>query len=76
MSLQFHNTLLWAILAGAVAGIVSGWFFGEAMLAFEWLGTLFLNALKMTIVPLIIAAVISEPNSAENFSTRLLSLSF
>ena len=59
MSLQFHNTLLWAILAGAVAGIVSGWFFGEAMLAFEWLGTLFLNALKMTIVPLIIAAVIS-----------------
>ena len=29
------------------------------MLAVEWLGTLFLNALKMTIVPLILAAVIS-----------------
>ena len=53
------NSLLWAILAGAVAGIVSGWYFGEHMLAVEWLGIMFLNALKMTIIPLVIAAVIS-----------------
>ncbi len=63
MLLQGHNFLLWAILAGAVAGITSGWYFGESMLAVEWLGTLFLNALKMTIVPLIVAAVISGVTS-------------
>ncbi len=53
MSSQDHNLLLWAIMAGALGGIFSGWYFGEAMLSIEWLGTLFLNALKMIIVPLI-----------------------
>ncbi len=54
-----HNRLLVAILIGAAAGLVCGWFFGESMRAVEWLGTLFLDALKMTIIPLIMAAVIS-----------------
>jgi len=63
MSLQSHNALLWAILAGALGGIFSGWYFGDAMLSIEWLGTLFLNALKMTIIPLIVAAVITGVTS-------------
>ena len=63
MSLQGNNALLWAILAGALGGIFSGWYFGEAMLSIEWLGTLFLNALKMTIVPLVVAAIISGVTS-------------
>ena len=63
MSLQGNNALLWAILAGALGGIFSGWYFGEAMLSVEWLGTLFLNALKMTIVPLIVAAIITGVTS-------------
>ena len=63
MSSQDHNLLLWAIMAGALGGIFSGWYFGEAMLSIEWLGTLFLNALKMIIVPLIVAAVISGVTS-------------
>lgn len=63
MSIQGNNALLWAILAGALGGIFSGWYFGEAMLAVGWLGTLFLNALKMTIVPLIVAAVITGVTS-------------
>ena len=63
MSLQGDNFLLWAILTGALGGIFSGWYFGEAMLSIEWLGILFLNALKMTIVPLIVAAVISGVTS-------------
>jgi len=54
-----NNTLLYAILAGAVAGILCGWFFGETMQSVEWIGRLFLDLLKMTIIPLIIAAVIS-----------------
>jgi Na+/H+-dicarboxylate symporter len=33
------------------------------MLSIEWLGTLFLNALKMTIIPLIVAAVITGVTS-------------
>ncbi len=62
-SLQDNNYLLWAILAGALGGIFSGWYFGEAMLSVEWLGTLFLNALKMTIIPLIVAALITGVTS-------------
>ncbi len=54
-----HSFLLWAILAGAIGGIACGWFFGESMVSIEWLGKLFLDALKMTIVPLIAAAVIT-----------------
>ena len=58
-----NNTLLIAILIGALAGILCGWFFGTAMQSVEWLGILFLDTLKMTIIPLIIAAVISGVTS-------------
>ena len=54
-----NNWLLWAILIAAIAGIFCGWFFGHSMAAVEWIGELFLDALKMTIIPLIVAAVIS-----------------
>jgi Na+/H+-dicarboxylate symporter len=58
-----HNRLLWAILAGAVGGILCGWFFGESMKGIGWIGQMFLDALKMTIIPLIAAAVISSITS-------------
>lgn len=51
--------LLLAIIFGVILGIASGWFWGQAMTSVAWLGELFLNALKMTIIPLIVAAVIS-----------------
>lgn len=51
--------LLGFIILGAVSGVLFGWFFSEKALAIGWLGTLFLNALKMIIIPLILAAVIS-----------------
>lgn len=54
-----NNRLLQAICIGAVAGMLCGWFFGPAMLRIAWLGNLFLDALKMTIIPLIVAALIS-----------------
>ena len=54
-----NNWLLWALLGAAVTGIFCGWFFGHSMTAIEWVGELFLDALKMTIIPLIVAAVIS-----------------
>ena len=52
--------LLWGIVIGAIAGIFCGWFFGEAMQSVKWIGDLFLDALKMLIVPLIVAAVITS----------------
>ena len=55
-----NNNLLWWIIVGAVAGVFCGWFFGRSMMSVAWIGTLFLDALKMVIVPLIIAAVITS----------------
>lgn len=57
--MQHHNKLLWAILIGALAGIFSGWFFGYAMQSVAWVGKLFLDLLMLTIIPLIVAAVIT-----------------
>lgn len=54
-----HNRLLLAIFAGAIAGVACGWLFGQSMTAIGWLGQLFLDALKMTLIPLVTAAVIS-----------------
>jgi Na+/H+-dicarboxylate symporter len=51
--------LLSLIILGVGGGALCGWYFGAAMDGIAWLGTLFLNALKMLILPLIIAAVVS-----------------
>ena len=55
-----HATIILVLIAlGVVAGFAAGLIFGEAMISVKWIGELFLNALKMMIIPLIIAAVIS-----------------
>lgn len=51
--------LLVAIIVAVIAGGLMGWVYGPAMMAVEWLGKLFLNGLKMLILPLIVAAVVS-----------------
>ena len=58
-----ENKLIFAILFGAIAGILCGWLFGPAMISIAWIGDLFLDALKMMIIPLIVAAVISGVSS-------------
>lgn len=58
MSLQEHKLII-GIIIGAAAGVLCGWLFGPAMIPIAWLGDLFLDALKMMIIPLIVAAVIS-----------------
>nr|VFK14047.1 MAG: Na+/H+-dicarboxylate symporter [Candidatus Kentron sp. LFY] len=55
--------LLIFIVFGVIAGLLTGWYFGAQMVSVTWLGDLFLNALKMMILPLIIAAVISGVSS-------------
>lgn len=59
MSHRHATFLLVFIVIGVIAGVLTGWFFGEAMTSVAWIGKLFLNALKMMILPLILAAVIS-----------------
>ncbi|MDG1437644.1 MAG: dicarboxylate/amino acid:cation symporter [Emcibacteraceae bacterium] len=51
--------LLYSIIIAVILGAATGWFMGEDALMFSWMGTLFLNALKMVVVPLIVAAIIS-----------------
>ncbi len=53
-----RNGLLYLMIAGIVLGIFSGWMYGTTMLAVEWIGEMFLDALKMLVVPLIISSMI------------------
>jgi len=60
--LQLH----WRILIAIVAGVAAGWLAGEQgalfgvtfYSVFDFVGTLFINALKMLIVPLIVSSII------------------
>ncbi len=57
LSVRGPGLLLW-IVAGAVLAVAFGSFFPEAALHTEVLGVLFLNALKMMVLPLIITSII------------------
>jgi Na+/H+-dicarboxylate symporter len=50
---------MWAMLAAILAGGISSFLWGENMVVVGWLGDLFLTALKMLIVPLVAASVIT-----------------
>ncbi|MFQ5673693.1 MAG: dicarboxylate/amino acid:cation symporter [Nitrospinales bacterium] len=52
------NRLLFLTVIGILSGGVCGWTFGKSMLAVAWMGELFLDALKMLVVPLIVSSMI------------------
>jgi len=52
------NFILIGIVIAIVLAFASVAVFGEAMTSVEWIGTLFLKALKMIIVPLVMASMI------------------
>jgi len=54
-----ERKLMWAMVAAIVAGGLSAFIWGPAMQQVGWLGELFLTALKMLIVPLVAASVIT-----------------
>ena len=56
--LHASQRLTGLIVAGAVGGIFAGWFIGEPMASWDWVGEFFLNALKMIIVPLVMASMV------------------
>ncbi|WP_018293835.1 dicarboxylate/amino acid:cation symporter [Mariprofundus ferrooxydans] len=54
-----ENKLLLSMVVAIVAGGISGFVWGEAMGSVAWLGELFLTTLKMLIVPLVAASIIT-----------------
>ncbi|MDQ6958021.1 MAG: dicarboxylate/amino acid:cation symporter [Mariprofundaceae bacterium] len=59
MRLNGERLLAWAMGFAIIAGGVSGYWWGDAMQSVAWLGQLFLTTLKMLIVPLVAASIIS-----------------
>jgi len=53
-----QQILLIGIFLGLILGGVAGWLMGADAVMFKWLGTLFLNGLKMVIVPLVVSSMI------------------
>lgn len=52
------NFILLGMIAGATLGVLGGLFVGDFMLRISFLGTIFLNALKMVVIPLVVASMI------------------
>ncbi len=52
------NLLLYMMLGGIASGIICGWNFGKEMEVVAWMGEIFLNLLKMLVIPLIISSMI------------------
>ncbi len=59
MKSKLNFVILILIMVGMLAGGICGWAFGPKMMAVKFLGDLFLNALKMMIVPLVVASMIT-----------------
>lgn len=55
---QILLALLLAVMAGSLAGTEAGVFGVRFYAVFDFIGTLFLNALKMLIVPLVVSSII------------------
>ena len=52
------NFLLYFMLGGIASGVVCGWVFGTQMEIVAWMGDIFLNLLKMLVIPLIVSSMI------------------
>ena len=53
-----NNTLLYLMLIGISMGGLCGWVFGKEMLLVDWIGEMFLDTLKMLVIPLIVSSMI------------------
>ncbi len=58
MNAETSNRILIGIVVGIVLAFIGVALFGAEMTRFEWLGQLFLDALKMLIVPLVVASMV------------------
>lgn len=53
--IAFH----WQIALGLLAGILFGYFLHDKIVYISWMGTVFLRALKMVIIPILITSIMS-----------------
>lgn len=58
MNTRTGNLILLGMIAGAILGVLGGWFLPDVFLSLRFIGTLFLNALRMIVVPLVVASMI------------------
>ncbi len=58
MDKKTSNIILIGMITGAILGGVCGYVLSDFMLSIRFLGTIFLNALKMIVVPLVVASMI------------------
>jgi len=63
MSPAVNRYIIVGIVIGIVVGSVLGWFLGERIMWAGMIGKLFLNALKMIVVPLIVTSMITGVTS-------------
>ena len=54
-----EHLLMWMMVVAIIAGFLSSYIWGESMMVVGWIGDFFLTALKMLIVPLVAASVIT-----------------
>lgn len=69
------NKMFFTILSSIVLGIACGIFYPEQMLSIGWIGTLFINLLKLIVLPLIFCALVSAITSMGDIK-RLGSVGF
>ncbi|MBD3258594.1 cation:dicarboxylase symporter family transporter, partial [candidate division GN15 bacterium] len=63
------NIILIGMIVGAILGVLAGFFLGDFMLNLKFLGTIFLNALKMVVIPLVVASMIVGVTSLGDIRT-------
>ncbi len=61
-----NNRMFYLILLSIVLGIAGGIFLPEHMIAIRWIGTLFINLLKLIALPLIFSALVGAITSIGN----------
>ena len=62
------NIILIGMIVGAILGVLGGLYIGDFFLSIRFIGTIFLNALKMIVVPLIVASMIVGVTSLGDIS--------
>ena len=70
-----QNKMFILILASIALGIFCGIWFPEFMISIRWIGTLFINLLKLIALPLIFSALVGAITSIGNIK-RLESMGF
>ncbi|MBU0983734.1 MAG: dicarboxylate/amino acid:cation symporter [candidate division Zixibacteria bacterium] len=69
MTTRTGNLILIGMIGGAILGVLGGLYLGEFMLHLSFLGTIFLNALKMVVIPLVVASMIIGVTSLGDIRT-------